>query len=406
MTEPWSRESGETGLRDLGNRPAVITPSYLTLADHPWLRAVLDERERFVGRRRREWRVRVTIPFPVPTPASKLRVALGVLDRLAQDRAKPVVLPRRLRAAVFRAATKSLSRAQALEHAADEFDITVGALLDGLFSDLPNERPLEPLTAALDPSAFAVLCNEAIVSSLLHRALSVRVLARGNVRAVVRHAKLVGLLCLARLGPAADDVTLDLSGPYALFRHTRIYGRALASLVPRLARCNSFRLEADCVMGKGEPTGRLVLRSGDPIASARELPRFDSLVEQRFARDFGKLALEWDVVREPVPIVVGDALTFPDFELRHRTTGQRWLLEIVGYWTPEYLTRKLATLQQMQCHRLIVCIDEERSCADGTLEELSHVVRYKRRLDPRPVIAIIDPLLASILEPSARSKRK
>lgn len=139
-------------------------------------------------------------------------------------------------------------------------------------------------------------------------------------------------------------MTLEISGPYALFRHTRIYGRALASLVPRLAWCNGYRIEADCMLG-GEPRlGRLVLGSGDPIGAARELRPFDSKLEERFARTFVKLAPEWDVTREPLAVPVGDSLMFPDFELVHRATGQRWLLEIAGYWTPEYVRRKLALL--------------------------------------------------------------
>jgi predicted nuclease of restriction endonuclease-like RecB superfamily len=211
------------------------------------------------------------------------------------------------------------------------------------------------------------------------------------VRAVVRHARLVGLLCHAMPGETKDEVALEVSGPYALFRHTRIYGRALASLVPRLSWCNTYRLEADCVLGTGTTARRLILGTGDPIAPARELSPFDSKVEQHFARAFGKLAREWDVIREPRPFTVGDALIFPDFELRHRVTGERWLLEIAGYWTPEYVRRKLSLLRSARIERLIVCIDEARCCADEPLELDARVIRYRRKVDPRMVLEIIDP---------------
>jgi predicted nuclease of restriction endonuclease-like RecB superfamily len=114
---------------------------------------------------------------------------------------------------------------------------------------------------------------------------------------------------------------LDLSGPLSLFRRTLLYGRALGGLVPQLAWCQSFRLQAVCAL-----QGRSLV------------------LEERFARDFRRTAPGWDVVHEPEPVAAGDALVFPDFALQHRLDpSRRWLLEIVGFWTPEYLARKLAS---------------------------------------------------------------
>lgn len=383
----------------------AITPAYLTFADYPWLTALVEERQRFVGQRRREWRTRSTAPFSFTAPLSKLRIALGVLDRVVKDREVREPAARTLRASVFRAAAKEPSRERALACVSEELKLSEAEIMAGLFCDLPEERTLSAIPEHLDPTQLALLCNEAIVSSLLHKAVRVRVIARGHVRAVVRHAKLVGLLCHATLGGHKHEVVLELSGPYGLFRHTRLYGRALASLVPRLARCHVYRLEADCVLGDGQ-VGRLAIRSGDPIAPARELPSFDSQVEERFARAFGKLARSWQVVREPRPLVVGDALMFPDFELVHASTGERWLLEIVGFWTPEYVARKLAQLRAARIERMIVCVDQERCCAERGFEAIGHVVRYRRRVDPRDVIAIVDPVLFGLLPPPIERKRR
>jgi predicted nuclease of restriction endonuclease-like RecB superfamily len=408
MSERAWNEFASIGLADLAHVHAVtaITPAYLTCADYPWLRALLDERERFVGQRRREWRTRLLAPLAAGVPAGKLRVALGVLDRVAQDRIVHAVAPRKLRAVVFRQARHEPRRSRALELAAAQLGLIPQEVMDGLFCDLPDERALAALPTHVTPDGLAVLCNEAIVFSLFHKALRVRVTARGQVRAVVRHAKLMGLLCRAMPGASGDEVTLELSGPFALFRHTRMYGRALASLVPRLARCQAYRLEADCVLDAEGQIGRLTLRSGDPIAPARELPSFDSQVEERFARTFEKLARDWDLVREPRAIAVGDALIFPDFELRNRSTGESWLLEIVGFWTPQYVKHKLAMLKQARIERMIVCLDDDRSCAEGELETLGHVIRYRRRVDALAVIAVVDPVLFASLSSAPGVKER
>ncbi len=383
----------------------VISPAYLTEVDYPWLRALLVERERFAGQKRRDWKIRVGEPLPVETTRAKLAVALKVIDRLGQDQAVGPVPARKVRGTVFREASREPERARALAQAAAQLGMSEQQTMNALFADLPDERIMLPLTPAPSPAELALACNEAIVASLLAKALRVRITARGQVRAVVRHVRLMGLLCHATPGVTKDEVVLEVSGPYALFRHTRIYGQALSSLVPRLCWCNAYRLEADCVMGSGTAVGRLILESGDPIAAGRELSPFDSKVEERFARAFSKLAPEWDVVREPRPVSVGDTIIFPDFELCRRATGERWLLEIIGYWTPEYVRRKLGLLKRVRVERLILCVDEQRRCADERFDIDARVVRYRRKLDPRAVLAIVDPGALQV-EPSSGRRRK
>src|SRR5256712_13806947 len=129
--------------------------------------------------------------------------------------------------------------------------------------------------------------------------------------------------------PGGAGVRVDLAGPFALFRNTRLYGRALGELVPLLAWCPRFRLRAECVF-QGRRLS-LQLGTGDPIFPASAPRRYDSRLEERFAREFRRLAPAWDVIREPEPITAGDTLVFPDFALRHRSDPARtWLPEIVG----------------------------------------------------------------------------
>ena len=183
---------------------------------------------------------------------------------------------------------------------------------------------------------------------------------------------------------------LEISGPLSLFRRTLLYGRALASLVPPLAWCHRFRLRAACSL-EGNSLA-LELRSGDPIFPSAEPRAYDSRLEERFARDFRKAAPGWDVVREPEPISAGSTLVFPDFALQHRLDhSRRWLLEIVGFWTPDYLARKLASYRAAGLSNLILCIDEDRNCADADLPARALIVRFRRRVDATAVYRLIEP---------------
>jgi predicted nuclease of restriction endonuclease-like RecB superfamily len=387
--EPSGRPLDLTQLDALA-RTRMIVPAYLTEADFPWLRALLEEYARFVGRKRGEWKIRSSEALPIEAPRTKLQTALRVLERLAQAQPASAVPARQVRALLFREGARRPERDSAIQATANALGIAPQAVMDALFADLPDERLMLPLSEPISPAQLALRCNQELVASLLGRALRVRLAARGQVRAVVRHAKLMGLLCHATPGEDKEHVTLEISGPFALFRHTRIYARALASLLPRLAWCHAYRLEAECVLGDSTQVGRLVLATGDPIAPARELGAYDSKTEQRFAKAFGKLAPEWDLVREPQAVALGTSLIFPDFELRHRATGRSWLLEIVGYWTPEYVQRKLSALREAKLERLIVCLDVERCCSDDALPADARVLRFRRKVDPRAVLALIE----------------
>ena len=78
---------------------------------------------------------------------------------------------------------------------------------------------------------------------------------------------------------------------------------------------------------------------------------FDSGVEQAFAEAFAALERsravdEWQLEREPEPLLLDQSIFIPDFAL---TRGQRRIyVEILGFWTPAYRERKVQKLQQLR----------------------------------------------------------
>jgi predicted nuclease of restriction endonuclease-like RecB superfamily len=216
----------------------------------------------------------------------------------------------------------------------------------------------------------------------------VKIALEGNARAVARHAALRGLICSATRGAGDDLARIELSGPFALFRRTLLYGRALGAVVPVLAWTRRFKLEATCgIRGR---KALVTLASGDPIFPSSEPRRFDSGLEERFARDFGRIARDWAIIREPEPIDAGGHLFFPDFAIHPRLDpGQRWFVEIVGFWTPEYLANKLDRLRRARVANLVLCIDADRNVGDGDLCSSAAVVRYRRRVDAAKVLEVV-----------------
>jgi predicted nuclease of restriction endonuclease-like RecB superfamily len=187
-----------------------------------------------------------------------------------------------------------------------------------------------------------------------------------------------------------QDAVVEISGPLTLFRRTLVYGRALASLVPGLVWCDRFRLDARCALY--DQLISVEIRSGDPIFPGPESRRFDSKLEERFARDFRRAAPDWDVIREPEPITTARSVIFPDFALQHRRDlDRRWLLEIVGFWTQDYLERKLACLREARIDNLILCLDATRDCGGLALPTGARLVYFRRRVDAAEILRIVQP---------------
>jgi uncharacterized protein len=238
------------------------------------------------------------------------------------------------------------------------------------------------------PNEIALRANLALARAFVERASAVSIELEGNARAIIRQAKLRRLICGVR-PLSGEGAIIDISGPFALFRHTLVYGRALGELLPLLAWCRRFRLRADCMIGDRSLT--LNLATGDPIFPSGEPRRFDSKVEERFFRDLGRLAPAWNIIREPEPIQAGPWLLFPDFALqRSMHPNRRWYVEIIGFWTDRYLERKLASYRAANIDNLILCVADDLECSDTELPERAQVLRYRRFINARSVLEALE----------------
>jgi hypothetical protein len=245
---------------------------FLGPQDEPWLRVLLAEMARFEGRRRRELAERLAEPLPCEAPYFKRRAATRALLRLWRrgpaevsatasidsatggDPASGTRPPRpiELRARLFAEAAASQARASTvLEEAAARLGLSPEGLVDALFADLPGERPVRGPDPAPSAAEAALRTNLAIAQAVLMRASRVELRVEGGVRPIVRLAKLRGLLCTIAETADARRPVLEISGPFSLFRHTLLYGRALASCCRTWpgARASSCARPARCEAG-------------------------------------------------------------------------------------------------------------------------------------------------------------
>ena len=66
------------------------------------------------------------------------------------------------------------------------------------------------------------------------------------------------------------------------------------------------------------------------------------------------------------------------------------MLEIVGFWRPEYIARKFAQLRQAQREDVIVAVSSKLNVAENVSDLPGPVVWFKTRLKPESVLAVIE----------------
>jgi predicted nuclease of restriction endonuclease-like RecB superfamily len=371
-------------------RSGTARIDYLGAHDYSWLEVLLAEFLRFEGRRWRELEERLREPFDIPLEPMKFQTAIQVLRGLFGSAGDGLLDAVQARKELFElAAQRSECRGAILDEAAGRLRVSSAKLEESLFGDVREERRVKPPARTLTPSELALRVNSRFAQAVVRGASDVEVEAYENVRSLVRHARLRGLLCTVAAGNDSRRTRLRFSGPFALFRHTLVYGRALAELVPLLARAPRFSLSARCLI-HGEMV-RFVVESGDPLFPSENPRAFDSRLEKRFARDMARLAPDWQVLREPEAVPALGTLLFPDFLLCHRLDPRRrFLVEIVGFWTPEYVSRKLKTLRAARIENLILVIDEARRCSETDFPPDAWVVRFRKKVDASKLLPILE----------------
>ena len=252
-----------------------------------------------------------------------------------------------------------------------------------LFADVMDFHRLEEFAGYADAQALLSRYNVAQVQAALFDAVSMTVWATQDFKAILRYAKLAGLMHTIRAtGSAGYEFRFD--GPASILRQTRRYGAALARFVPAVLACRGWRLHAVIRSRRGRNLA-LDLAPADRLTSHLPPPEeFDSHVEEDFARRWGPGPQSgWRLIREGEVLVQGQKVFIPDFVFRHED-GRKVLLEIVGFWTPEYLEAKLRTLRTFAGHEILLAV------ASGIAKRLGELpartIRFKTRLRVKDVL--------------------
>lgn len=255
-----------------------------------------------------------------------------------------------------------------------------------LYSDVMAFQRLEQFEGYPNASALLSCYNVAQLQACLYKAESMTVLATDDFKTILRYAKLAHLLHdIERLAPSKYRITF--SGPASVLRETRRYGVNFAKFLPALLACKGWEMTASLKIPWNRPA-KLFLSDKDGFTSHLPSPdEFDSRVEELLAKKFGPQRNGWQLVREGEILHLHQKTFVPDFTFRHED-GTEVLLEIVGFWTPEYLAHRRNTLQQFRHHRILIAVPE-KSLRDGASVG-KNVLIYKTTLKLKHLIEALE----------------
>lgn len=174
-----------------------------------------------------------------------------------------------------------------------------------------------------------------------------------------------------------------------MLRQTRRYGASMAKFLPALLSCRDWSLQAEVRLRNYGPPLRLELSSESGLKSQMPSPpEFDSSVEEAFARKWGTEPRRgWSLRRATAVLQRGQTVFVPDFVLSHED-GRKLLLEIVGFWTPEYLQAKIQKLKLFADQGILLAVAEK--VASAWKDSPAGVILYKTALNLDDVLQAVE----------------
>jgi len=324
-----------------------------------------------------------------------------LLDRRSLFRCDCKVNPADLRRKIFQATEKlgvptTLElRSRIVETVASELSINQQTVEESLYADLDSELVLLKFDP-LPPNELLREYNVSLTQTLLFDSTELNFTASGNWQRIFYAIKKLGLIYDAYQN---GRFCVKIDGPASLFKLTRRYGTSMAKLLPVIISNSEWTVDGKILWKYTNEMCDFKIESGKHHSLLKTYPQsvsYDSAVEEDFAQRFQALKSGWLLKREPEPVPVGKQVIIPDFSLERE--GVRVYIEIVGFWTMEYLLRKIEKLKKVEAN-MLVAVNEDLACEKlASLEKQTrlNIIYYRGKIPLAPILHHLDESLKGI----------
>jgi predicted nuclease of restriction endonuclease-like RecB superfamily len=340
-------------------------------------------------------------PLPTPLPPASLRQQVFA-------RGPVFTIPD-----IFHATT----RQEVLQEVAQTLNFSAPELDEWLFADRRAAYLLTETGPVWTPTALLARYNLELARAALYWASHITIEVASNYKDLWKYIKFFKLMFWAE-SKQGGGYRIDLDGPISPFvTATLRYGRQLAAFLPALLLCEGWKMQAHVYppQARGETMYRL-----DHTCSLRSHFKssglFDSRLEADFAAEFeqkmGNKRGHWRLERESEVLLLGDTVMVPDFVfIDSRDETRRILVELVGFWHPNYLRRKVEKVRAANCaHLLLLVYKGLNVTAEAFQDVASEVIFFQHKPVLKEVMetveAMADRIYGPLRSPCPRTRSK
>jgi uncharacterized protein len=315
-----------------------------------------------------------------------IRGLAQILERRCVIETDSVIDPIAARKAVFEESggfiTSKEGREKVLDKAARRLSIEPDELEKALWADHEGNLVIKEFQT-IAPENLLKQYNLSLAQTLLFRATAMEIQIEDNYQPVFRKIKQLGLIY------SIHDGKISLEGPLSLFKLTEKYGSAFARLLPTLMQASRWSLKAN--ISRKTFQGKRIYdftldHTRKPIFGIESDPEigFDSAIE----KEFYQLGFKgWTVRREPAVLQAGKYAFIPDFSLERNDT--RIYVEIIGFWTPEYLKHKIQKLNLLQEKESMILLVNRNLACTGSEFQAENLLFYDKKIPHLEIIKIL-----------------
>ena len=339
----------------------------------------------------------VFTPLPTPIPPTTLREqawASGPVFR------KP---------GLFHART----RQEALEQIATPLGLTSTDIPTLLYADRQTNYLLTDPGPTWTVEALLARYNLELARGVLYWASHMTIEASSNYKDLWHFMKLFKLMFIGER-TASGGYRIYLDGPISPFVSSTLrYGRQFAAFLPALLLCEQWYMQAQVLPPQSQ---RSLIYKLDHTCELRTHFKgsgpFDSRLEADFASAFatkmGEKRGHWMLARESDVLLLGDTVMIPDFVLTDDRDEQRKVLvEIVGFWHPDYLRRKVEKVRAAQCSHMLLLVSDYLNLTNQDFDgSLSEVLFFHEKPVLKDVLAAVDAIALRVYGPPPPKVRK
>ena len=283
----------------------------------------------------------------------------------------------------------SEQRKKVLESIAEEFQTDPDKILAGVFADLSAQQKLIAFEG-IEPVDLLDRYNLAQAQALLYKcvAMKIRIAPSDaeNYRSIFGWIKHFGLIHTI-YGEAEHGYEITLTGAASLFHRSQKYGIQMAVFLPALLLCRNWKMSAEIAQKNSFPVFYEISSEQTELNSYYfDDPGFKNSDAEKLKVDWAKVSTDWQLQENREVVNLGKTAFVPDFVLI-APDGDKIYLDILGFWTPKALQKRLGEFQSANFRKFILIASQElRGTREEPLWDSENVLFYKTKILSRSLL--------------------